>query len=220
MNFFDILLHTDQYLSEASSQLGPWLYLLVFAIVFCETGLVIAPFLPGDSLLFAIGALAAIEESNLSVVWLIIVLAAAAILGDLVNYSIGKFLGPRVFRSDTARLLNKAHLVRAQAFYEKYGGKAIVLARFAPILRTFAPFVAGIGKMNYAAFLAYNVIGGVIWVLLFVGAGYGFGATPFVKRNFQLVILAIIVISLLPVAWEIFASRRAARKGDEGLENQ
>ncbi len=212
MNFIDILLHTDQYLNQMAGDLGPWLYLLLFGIVFCETGLVITPFLPGDSLLFAVGALAATDGSNLSVVLLMIVLSAAAIIGDAVNYSIGKYLGPRVFRSDTARLLNKEHLLRAQRFYEQYGGKAIVLARFAPILRTFAPFVAGIGSMRYSAFLAYNVVGGIVWVVLFVSAGYAFGTTPFVKRNFQLVILAIIVISLLPVAYEMISARRERRR--------
>jgi membrane-associated protein len=218
LKFIDIILHVDRYLNEASDFMGPWLYVLLFAIVFCETGLVIMPFLPGDSLLFAVGALAASEGSELNLFWLGILLSIAAIVGDAINYAIGRYLGPKVFRSDSTWLLNKKHLLRAQDFYERYGGKAIILARFAPILRTFAPFVAGIGAMKYSKFLAFNIIGGVVWVWLFLGAGYLFGTTPIVKRNFQLVIFGIIVISLLPIAFEMFRGRKA-KTPDEASES-
>jgi membrane-associated protein len=204
----DVFLHLDTHLNDLAVSLGPLLYVLLFLIVFAETGLVVTPFLPGDSLLFAIGALAAIDGSPIHVGFAVALLAVAAVLGDAVNYAIGYRIGPRVFTSETSRLLNKEHLVRTQRFYEKYGGKTIILARFMPIVRTFAPFVAGIGRMRYAKFAAYNVVGGVVWVAAFTLAGYFFGNVPVVKRNFHFVIVAIIVISLVPPVLEFLRARR------------
>ena len=204
----DIFLHLDTHLNDLATALGPWLYILLFAIIFAETGLVVTPFLPGDSLLFAIGALAAIDGSPIHVGFAIVLLSIAAVLGDAVNYGIGYRVGPKVFTSETSRLLNKEHLVRTQRFYEKYGGKTIILARFMPIVRTFAPFVAGIGKMTYGHFAAYNVVGGVVWVTAFTLAGYFFGTVPVVKRNFHFVIVAIIVISVMPPIIEFLRARR------------
>ncbi|MDX2169468.1 MAG: DedA family protein [Deltaproteobacteria bacterium] len=204
----DIFLHLDVHLNELAGSLGPWLYVLLFAIIFAETGLVVTPFLPGDSLLFAVGALAAMEGSPLHPGNIAVLLCIAAVLGDALNYAIGARIGPRVFTSETSRLLNKEHLVRTQHFYEKYGGKTIIIARFMPIVRTFAPFVAGIGQMRYARFAAYNVVGGIVWVCAFIFAGYFFGNVPVVKRNFHLVILAIIVISVLPPVIEFLRARR------------
>jgi len=204
----DIFLHLDTHLNELATNLGPWLYVLLFAIIFAETGLVVTPFLPGDSLLFAIGALAAIAGSPIDVTWVILLLIVAAILGDAVNYAIGLRVGPRVFTSETSRLLNKEHLLRTHRFYEKYGGKTIILARFMPIVRTFAPFVAGIGQMRYAHFAAYNVVGAIVWVAAFVLAGYYFGNVPVVKRNFHLVIVAIIILSIMPPVIEFIRARR------------
>jgi membrane-associated protein len=207
----DIFLHLDRHLDHWASEMGPWLYVVLFAIVFCETGLVVTPFLPGDSLLFAVGALAA-TGSAIALVPVILILCAAGILGDAVNYAIGKRIGPVVFSREKSRLLNREHLMRAHRFYEKHGGKTIIIARFVPIIRTFAPFVAGIAKMGYPRFAAFNVIGGISWVLIFTLAGYWFGNQPFVKRNFQYVILAIIVISVIPVAVEFWRARRDARR--------
>ena len=204
----DIFLHLDTHLNDLATALGPWLYILLFAIIFAETGLVVTPFLPGDSLLFAIGALAAIDGSPIHVGFAIVLLSIAAVLGDAVNYGIGYRVGPKVFTSETSRLLNKEHLVRTQRFYEKYGGKTIILARFMPIVRTFAPFVAGIGKMTYGHFAAYNVVGGVVWVTAFTLAGYFFGNVPVVKGNFHFVIVAIIVISVMPPIIEFLRARR------------
>lgn len=206
----DYFLHLDKYLNQAVTALGPWFYGLLFTIVFCETGLVVTPFLPGDSLLFAVGALAAAEGSPISLGLAIGLLIVAAILGDAVNYAVGLRLGPAVFRREDSRWLNRKHLDHAQAFYEKYGAKTIVLARFLPIVRTFAPFVAGIGKMSYRRFAAYNVVGGVAWVLLFTLAGYFFGDLPWVKTNFHYVIVAIIVLSVIPPVIEIWRNRRGA----------
>jgi len=183
---------------------GGWLYLILFAIIFAETGLVLIPFLPGDSLLFAVGAVAAHPDSPLNLGLVAVVLVAAAILGDAVNYAVGYHLGPAVFSSEKSRLLNKKHLNEAHEFYERYGGKTIILARFIPIIRTFAPFVAGVGRMNYYRFAVYNVMGGVAWVLLCLLAGWFFGNLEFVRKNFELVIVAIVVISILPAAVEYF----------------
>lgn len=207
-DIIDVFLHLDAHLNDLAVTLGPWLYVLLFAIIFAETGLVVMPFLPGDSLLFAIGALAAIEGSPLSLPAIIILLIIAAILGDAVNYAIGYRVGPKVFTSETSRLLNKEHLVRTQRFYEKYGAKTIIIARFMPIVRTFAPFVAGIGQMRYPRFAAYNVIGGIVWVMSFTVAGYLFGNVPAVKSNFHYVILAIIILSVMPPIIEFLRSRR------------
>jgi membrane-associated protein len=209
LHLIDVFLHLDVHLAEWAAALGPWLYVVLFLIVFCETGLVVTPFLPGDSLLFAAGALCAIEGSPLSVYALAVLLVTAAVAGDAVNYSVGRYLGPAVFTSDTSRFLNKKHLLRTQEFYERHGGKTILLARFVPIVRTFAPFVAGIGQMRYAYFATYNVTGGLAWVLSFLFAGYWFGQLPAIKRNFHLVIVAIIVISILPMVFEYVRARRA-----------
>lgn len=208
--FVDIFLHLDRYLNEQANALGPWLYVVLFAIVFCETGLVVTPFLPGDSLLFAVGALAANSDSQLSVPLLIGLLIVAAVVGDAVNYAIGYRLGPKVFRYENSRLFNKNHLLKTQHFYEKYGGKTIILARFIPIIRTFAPFVAGIGKMQYRQFGLYNITGGIAWVLIFLLGGYKFGDLPQVKKNFHYIIVAIIVISVMPPVIEYLLSRRRA----------
>jgi membrane-associated protein len=193
------------------------IYVVLFAIVFAETGLVITPFLPGDSLLFAIGAIGARHEIQLNLPLVTVLLIVAAILGDAVNYFIGYRMGPAIFSKDTGRLLNKKHLLKAQEFYEKYGGKTIILARFVPVIRTFAPFVAGIGKMNYFRFAMYNVIGGIAWVLLCIIAGYFFGQFQFVKDHFEAVILMIIVISVLPMAWEFWQAKRAAKRGGDAM---
>jgi len=208
--FVDFLLHLDQHLAEVIQQYGAYTYGLLFLIVFLETGLVVTPLLPGDSLLFAAGSFAGLGALRL---WpLLLLLCAAAILGDSVNYALGAYLGPRVFHYSRSRFFNPEHLKRTHAFYEKYGGKTIVIARFVPIIRTFAPFVAGIGAMSYARFLAYNVAGGLLWVSACVFAGYFFGNLPFVKNNFSLVILAIIVISILPAGVEYLRHRVEARR--------
>jgi len=196
----DLFLHLDRHLNTWAGQLGVWTYALLFVIVFCETGLVVTPFLPGDSLLFAVGALAASQGSPLSLPLVIGLLIVAAVLGDAVNYAVGKAVGPRVFAFENSRWLNKDHLMRTHRFYEKHGGKTIVLARFMPIIRTFAPFVAGIGEMGYFRFAAYNVTGGALWVAGFVLAGHRFADLPVVKERFHLVILAIVVLSCVPVA--------------------
>lgn len=206
----DIFLHLDAHLSALSASMGPWMYVLLFAILFCETGLIIMPILPGDSLLFAAGALCALPESGLSIVLLSILLVIAAIVGDAVNYSVGRYLGPAVFRSESSFLLNKKHLVHTQHFYDKYGGKTIVLARFIPIVRTFAPFVAGVGQMSYRRFALFNVTGGVAWVVGFLGLGYAFGNMPIVKKQFHYVIVAIIVVSVAPAVIEFFRARKPA----------
>jgi membrane-associated protein len=213
--FIDIFLHLNKHLNEYAGQLGGWLYLILFVIIFCETGLVVTPFLPGDSLLFAVGALTADVDSPLNLLLLLFLLSAAAILGDAVNYLIGFRLGPKVFKYENSRLLNKKHLERTHQFYEKYGGKTIILARFIPIIRTFAPFVAGIGKMSYRRFGLYNVIGGVAWVLICLLAGRFFGQIEFVQKNFEVVIVAIIGISIMPMVIEYFLARRRAAEKKE-----
>ena len=218
----EIFLHLDAHLNEWAAILGPWLYGLLFVILFCETGLVVTPILPGDSLLFAVGALASIEGSSLSLSLLLVLLCVAAILGDAVNYAIGYRVGPKVFRRTDSRLLNTHHLRRTQDFYERHGGKTIVLARFMPIIRTFAPFVAGIGKMRYPRFALFNVTGGIAWVLAFVLGGYFFGNVPAVKRNFHFVIVAIVILSVLPPIIEYLRTRREIAAGrvhvtDRGL---
>ena len=204
----DIFLHLDQHLNAWATTLGPWLYLVLFVVIFCETGLVVTPFLPGDSLLFAIGALVSIPGSPLSLPLVLLLLWIAAVLGDAVNYAIGHYLGPRVFSSPRSWLLNPAHVKRTQEFYAKHGGKTIFLARFVPIVRTFAPFIAGIGKMSYPYFAMWNVTGGLVWVFALVLAGYYFGRIPVVQEHFESVILGIIVVSLLPMVFEWLRARR------------
>jgi len=202
----DFFLHLDEHLNQIVTTYGVWTHLILFAIVFAETGLVVAPLLPGDSLLFAAGALAALGSLDL---WLLVVLLiGAAILGDTVNYWVGAWIGPRAF-SGNVRFLRQDYLERTHAFYEKHGGKTIILARFVPIIRTFAPFVAGVGAMSYPRFIVYNIIGAMMWVGLFVPLGYFFGNMPTVKDNFSLVILAIIGISVMPIAVEMFRARRS-----------
>jgi len=208
MNVIDWFLHLDSHLQDLATAMGPWLYVVLFAVIFCETGLVITPFLPGDSLLFAVGALAASPGSVLSLPWLIPLLIIAAVAGDAVNYAIGRYVGPRIFSKETSWLLNRKHLDRAQQFYDTYGAKTIVLARFIPIVRTFAPFVAGIGKMEYHRFWFYNCIGAVVWVAGFLILGYIFGGFEIVKENHSMVVLGIIGISVLPMLYEFWKSRQ------------
>jgi membrane-associated protein len=208
--FVDIILHLDQHLAEWSAAFGPALYALLFVVVFCETGLVVTPFLPGDSLLFAVGALAALPNSGLDIFLITGVLIVAAILGDSVNYKIGQIFGARAL-AGKYRFISQRHLQRTQEFFVRYGRRAIVFARFAPIFRTFAPFVAGLAHMPYPRFLFSNVLGGVVWVVGFCGAGYFFGNLPAVKKNFQFVILGIIVVSLLPAVIEAFRARASSR---------
>jgi len=211
---FNYLLHLDQHLAALVAQYGVWIYVIMFAIVFAETGLVVTPFLPGDSLLFAAGTLAAVSALDLST--LLILLSVAAILGDAVNYAIGRYAGPRVFRGEATqgfwgKILNREHLNRAHEFFERYGGKAVVMARFAPIVRTFVPFVAGAGAMNYPAFAFYNVTGAIAWVGICVGAGWLFGEIPIVKEHFSIVALGIVAVSLVPIAVEWWRHRDPAR---------
>lgn len=208
--FLDLILHLDKHLVDLVKDYQSWTYGILFLIIFAETGLVVTPFLPGDSLLFAIGALASKGELNVFLV--VVLLSIAAILGDTVNYWIGKLVGPKVFTSESSRWLNRKHLERTHEFYEKYGGKTIIIARFMPIIRTFAPFVAGIGNMNYGKFLLYNVVGGIIWIAGFTYAGYFFGEIPIVKRNFTLVIFGIIIVSVMPAVIEVLRARRDAKK--------
>jgi membrane-associated protein len=212
----DVFLHVDEYLEQIVSYMGVWTYVLLFLVIFCETGLVVTPFLPGDSLLFAAGAVAAIAP-ELNIWVLLVVLSAAAILGDTVNYWIGHWVGPRAF-SGKIRFLKKEHLDRTHAFYEKHGGKAIIFARFVPIVRTFAPFVAGIGAMTYSKFILYNVVGGLLWVFMFTLLGYFFGQQEFVKHNFEYVVIAIVAISVLPMVWEFAAEKRRSRKAPAGAD--
>jgi membrane-associated protein len=204
LNWF---LHLDEVLPQVTSQYRGWTYLILFAIIFCETGLVVTPILPGDSLLFAAGYVASLPEGQINVWLLCAVLIVAAVLGDTVNYHIGKYVGPRVLSGKVTRWLNPKHLEKTERFFEKYGPKTIILARFVPIVRTFAPFVAGIGSMNYGRFLAYNVVGGITWVLSMTLAGYWFGNIPIVKKNFELVVIAIVVLSVMPAVWEVLVTR-------------
>ncbi|MEY3022425.1 MAG: hypothetical protein RIS86_1623 [Planctomycetota bacterium] len=207
--FLRLFTELDVALAEIIARHGAFTYAILFAIVFAETGLVVTPFLPGDSLLFAAGALS--SQGGLSVPLMMAILFVAAVLGDAVNYHVGKAIGPPAF-SGRFRFLKKSHLEKTQAFFEKHGGKAIIYARFVPIVRTFAPFVAGVGTMNYGRFLAYNLIGALLWVVGFVGAGALFGEIPVVKRNFSKVILVIILVSVLPIALEWWKARRAAAR--------
>jgi membrane-associated protein len=209
-DILEFLLHLDRHLFDLCSQYGAWVYAILFVIVFCETGLVVTPFLPGDSLLFAVGSLAAINALDLPTS--IVLLCLAAVLGDTANYWIGNYAGPKVFQKENSRLLNKEYLVRTHRFYEKHGGKTIIIARFLPIIRTFAPFVAGIGSMTYRRFLLFNVVGGALWVLLFETAGYFFGSVPLVKNNFSLVIIALVLIPGIPSLVEVIRMQLKKRK--------
>jgi len=207
LSFIDFFLHLDTHLAEIIGQYGVWTYLILFAIIFAETGFVVTPFLPGDSLIFAAAALAGLHPEVLNPLAIFLLLSFAGILGDSVNYAIGHAIGPRVFREDV-RFLKREYLDRTHEFFEKYGGKTIILARFMPIIRTFAPFVAGVGAMTYGKFLLYNVIGGMLWVGLFTILGYFFGNIPAVAENFTLVIIAIVVLSVLPPIYEVLRTRK------------
>lgn len=210
--FINFILHIDKYLSTIIQTYHSLTYALLFLIIFLETGFVVTPFLPGDSLLFAAGSFAAIGALNIWV--LLIALICAAILGDTANYAIGYYLGPKVFKKENARILKREYLERTNDFYIKYGKKTIVIARFVPIIRTFAPFIAGIGKMNYLQFLKYNIIGAILWVALFTTGGYFFGRIPIVQENFSLVIIAIIIASILPIIIEIIRNKKKEKKKD------
>jgi membrane-associated protein len=210
-NLIDLVLHLDRHLNDLAGTLGPWLYLVLFLVVFCETGLVVTPILPGDSLLFAVGALAASDGSPLLIPVLLVLLILAAVAGDSVNYFLGQRFGARVFCSDESRFFNRKHLIRTQEFYAKYGGKTIILARFIPIIRTFAPFVAGMGQMNYRKFWLYNVAGGIAWVLIFLLGGYFLADSEVVKGRFHIVILAIVLLSIMPAVIEFLLAWRRRR---------
>ncbi|MBM7870900.1 membrane-associated protein [Clostridium pascui] len=205
----DFILHIDTHLSAIVQNYGMWSYAVLFLIVFCETGLVVLPFLPGDSLIFAAGAL--VSVSSMNIFTLLLVLMAAAIVGDTVNYEIGKLLGRGLYENQNIKFIKKEYLDKTNSFYDKHGGKTIILARFAPIVRTFAPFVAGMGKMHYSKFISYNIVGGITWVALFTLMGYFFGNLPAVQHNFTLVIFAIILVSVLPGAFAYLKSKLGSR---------
>jgi len=211
-HLIDFILHIDIHLRDIVANYGTWTYAVLAVIVFAETGLVVTPFLPGDSLLFAAGALSSAEGSQLNVHLMAVLLFACAVAGDSINYWIGSRVGPAIFKREDSILMRKKHLSRAHAFFEKYGGRAVILARFVPIVRTFVPFVAGAGSMNYRQFMAFNVVGGFAWVYLFCYAGFFFGAHPLVQKNFKLVILAIIVLSVLPIIFEFARAWLHSRK--------
>lgn len=206
----DIVLHVDRYLNTIIQTFGIWSYVILFLIVFCETGLVVTPFLPGDSLLFAAGAFAAIGSFDVAI--LLVIFSSAAIIGDNVNYWVGHFVGPKIFHRENVRFLNKKYLDRTHEFYERHGGKTVILARFMPIIRTFMPFVAGIGRMHYPRFLAFDISGGIAWPSIFVLSGYFFGNIPIVKQYFSLVVIAIIVISVTPIFYQIVKIRLESRR--------
>lgn len=210
LSFIDFFLHLDTHLADLIGQYGAWTYLILFVIIFAETGFVVTPFLPGDSLIFAAAALAGLHPEVLNPLSIFLLLSFAGILGDSVNYAIGHAVGPRVFREDV-RFLKREYLDRTHEFFEKHGGKTIILARFMPIIRTFAPFVAGVGAMTYGKFLAYNIVGGVLWVGLFTALGYFFGNIPTVQENFTLVIIAIVILSVLPPIIEVLRSRKKTK---------
>jgi len=214
VHFFNFIMHLDKNLAILVNNFGVWTYVILFLVIFCETGLVVTPFLPGDSMIFVVGALAA--GGQLHLVTMLIVLIAAAILGDTVNYHIGKFIGPKVFQQENVRFLKKEYLIRTHEFYEKYGGKTIIIARFIPVIRTFAPFIAGMGSMSYWRFISYNIVGGATWVALFLTAGYLFGNIPLVEKNFSFVIFGIIFLSLIPGVVTFIKAKRE-KKPDGNL---
>ncbi len=214
MEFFqfiiDFVFHIDKHLAELVVQYGTYIYAILFLIIFCETGLVVTPFLPGDSLLFVAGALASIGTNNINVHLLVVLLMIAAIAGDAVNYVIGRFFGKKLFNNPNSKIFKQSYLDKTHAFYEKHGGKTIFLARFVPIIRTFAPFVAGMGKMNYSHFGLYNIVGGIVWTSLFIYAGYFFGSLDIVQRNLKYLIVIIILVSLIPILVEYLRNRKAS----------
>ncbi len=221
LHVLDVFRHLDKYLAELVVQYGVWIYAILFVVIFCETGLVVTPFLPGDSLLFAAGAIAAstadaATDDGLSMMVMIPLLIVAAVTGDAVNFAIGSRVGPGILEKEKIPFIKRAHLEKTQRFYEKHGSKTIVLARFVPIVRTFAPFVAGIGKMPYSTFGLYNVVGAVAWVSICAGAGYFFGNIPIVKKNFELVVLGIIALRVLPIAVEMWRARAASKAEGQG----
>lgn len=213
MFMVDFVIHIDRHLAELAAAYGPWLYLILFLIIFCETGLVVTPILPGDSLLFVTGAIAATGAFDIHL--MVVVLIVAAILGDTVNYHIGKAIGLKVFDNPNSRIFKKEYLDKTHAFYEKHGGKTVIIARFAPIVRTFAPFVAGVGAMTYSRFIAYNVIGGVLWITSFSYAGYLFGNLPIIKQNLSLIIVAIVILSIMPGVIEFARHKLRAAKAEK-----
>lgn len=209
MEIFQYLLHFDKYLETLIQAIGPLIYVVLFGIIFAETGFVVTPFLPGDSLLFVVGTLAGSGFLNIWTAY--VAMLAAAILGDTVNYWIGHHIGPKVFARENSRVFKKAYLEKTREFYEKHGGKTIILARFMPIIRTFAPFVAGVGKMHYQTFLLYNVLGGVLWVTALTFAGYFFGGLPFIKNNFEFMVIGIVIFSVLPAVWEYINHKKGLK---------
>ena len=211
-NIIDFILHIDVHLANLVAQYGMWVYAIVFLIIFCETGLVVTPFLPGDSLLFVAGALSALPENDLNVHILVLLITCAAIIGDAVNYAIGQFFGNKLFGNPKSKIFKQSYLDKTHAFYEKHGGKTIILARFVPIIRTFAPFVAGMGKMSYRHFAIFNVVGGIIWATLFTYAGFLFGGFEFVQNNLKLLIVAIIIVSIIPGVVEVWRNRSKKEK--------
>lgn len=217
MEIFDFLLHVDEYLKNIITLFGPWTYVVLFTIIFAETGLVVTPFLPGDSLLFAVGALAGGKYLNIWIVY--VTMLIAAIIGDTVNYWIGHHIGHKVFSKENSRIFNKAYLEKTREFYEKHGGKTIILARFIPIIRTFAPFVAGVGKMHYDTFLFYNITGGVVWVTSLTFAGYFFGGLPFIQEHFEYAVIGIVIISILPMVLEYIKHKHGPQVTKKQLEH-
>ncbi|MFC0906014.1 VTT domain-containing protein [Clostridium sp. MT-14] len=218
VNLIDIMLHLDKYLNIIIQNYGMLTYGIIFAVIFCETGLVVTPFLPGDSIIFATGALA--SENMLEIFTLFIVFFLAAVIGDTANYYIGKKIGSGILRRENMKFINKKHIHKAHRFYEKYGPMAIVLGRFIPIIRTFVPFVAGIGEMGYLKFITYNMLGGFLWVSLFLGGGYFFGSLPFIKHNFSYVIIAIIIISLIPAVTAFLKERKKDQNGNNAASTE
>ena len=216
-DWVDFILHFDQHLAVMIDKFGIWTYVVLFLIVFCETGLVVMPFLPGDSLLFAAGAIAALMPDKINIFVLLISLIIAAIMGDTMNYWIGRYFS-NVGSLGKIPFVKEKHLEKTREYFEKYGGKTIIIARFIPFIRTFAPFVAGLGKMNYGYFLFYNVVGGVVWIGFFLMLGYGFGNISIVKQNFKVVVLAIIALSVLPVMYELWMHQLKSRKGKQGID--
>lgn len=212
LQLVDLVFHIDQHLSEWSLAYGPWIYGIVFVIVFAETGLVVTPFLPGDSLLFALGAMTTFNEGALSLPWLSAILILAAFLGDNLNYFFGKHVGPKVFASEHSRIFNRKYLMQTQQFYEKYGTHAIIIARFVPIVRTFTPFVAGVGRMPYSKYITFSLVGSVLWTQIFLWAGHVFGNLPQVKSNFHIVIFAVIGLSVMPIVVGWWRAKRSTVK--------
>lgn len=212
---FDFILHIDQHMINIVQQYHTWTYVILFLIIFCETGLVVTPFLPGDSLLFVAGAISALPGSPLEINVMVLILFVAAVLGDSSNYTIGHLFGKKLFNNPNSKIFKQSHLEKTHGFYEKYGGKTIIIARFVPIVRTFAPFVAGMGKMNYSYFMLYNLVGGACWIVLFSYAGYFFGDLPFVQENLKLLIVAIIFLSILPAVIEVVRAKLKSRKEAE-----